>query len=92
MKWCNPCALVWVVILSAFASHVWLNVDWTYSIAAVVVLLPLIAVYVRREREDLWWFTQNLIADIWSLLVNRPRTSAERKNIASSPRTYGEEK
>jgi hypothetical protein len=92
MKWCNPCALVWVVILSAFASYVWLNVDWTYSVAAVVVLLPLVAIYVREEREDLWWFIQNLIADIWWLLVNRPRTSAERKNIASSPRTYGEEK
>lgn len=88
MKWCNPCALMWVVILSAFGSHVWLHVDWTYGIAAAIVLIPAIAVWAIKEREDAWWMVQNLIAEVWWLLKNRPESQRPlhlQPSAASSP-------
>jgi hypothetical protein len=79
MKWCNPCALVWVVVLSAFASHVWLNVHWTYSIAAVVVLLPLIVVFIRLEREDIYFTLQGVVNEIWWMMKNRSGPEPKRR-------------
>lgn len=70
MKWCNPCALVWVVILSAFASHLWLNIDMTYCITAVIVLLPMIAAYVIREREDIYFTLQGIVNEVWWMLTH----------------------
>ena len=74
-SWCSPCALVWVIIGSSCASNVWLNVHWTYSIAAVLVLIPAIAVFIYNEREDVHDAAQSIVAEIWLLFVGwrKPR-------------------
>lgn len=82
MKWCNPCALVWVVIVAACASHIWLNFDWAICAAVVAVLVPLIAVYVHQQREDVWWALQSILTEIWWLMKNRPETKTERSERA----------
>ena len=78
MKWCNPCALVWVVICSVVASHIWLNVHWSYFIVAAVVLVPVVVVFVRREGEDIYFTLQGIVNEVWWLLKNR--TGEEPKN------------
>lgn len=65
--WCSPCALVWVVIAAAGASRVWFNIDWAYCVAAVVVLIPTIAVFVHEEREDIHDAAQSIVAEVWWL-------------------------
>lgn len=71
MKWCNPCALIWVVLLSAIASAVWLNIDWTFCITAAVISIPVIAAVVAKEREDIYFAAQKLVNEIWWLMKNR---------------------
>jgi hypothetical protein len=71
MKWCNPCALVWVVILSAGASFIWLNIHWTYYVAAAVVLVPVAVAAVKREGEDIYFTLQSIVNEVWWLMKNR---------------------
>ena len=82
MKWCNPCALVWVVILSALASHIWLNIHWTYYVAAAVVLVPVAVAAVKREGEDIYFTLQGIVTEVWWLMKNRsgPETIIEILN------------
>lgn len=85
MKWCNPCALLWVVILSALASHVWLNIHWTYYLAAIVVLLPVAVAVVRREGEDIYFTLQSLVNEVWWLLKNRAGKEPTRRAVTKAP-------
>ncbi len=78
MKWCNPCALVWVVLIAAFLANPCFDVHWTYCISAVVVLLPLIAVYVHQQREDIWWALQEIVIKVWQLLIHKQERRARR--------------
>lgn len=79
MKWCNPCALLWVVILSALASHIWLNVDWQYFIVAAVVLIPVAVAVFRREGEDIYFTLQGIVNEVWWLLKNRTGKEPKRR-------------
>ena len=80
MKWCNPCALIWLVIASAFASHVWLNVDWTYIVPFLIVSLPVIAIAAHEEREDIYFALQGIVNEIWWLLKNRAGKEPTRRS------------
>lgn len=88
MRWCNPCALVWVVTLSAYATHLWLNVNWQYCIAAVVVLIPAIAVFLHEERDGVHDAAQSIVADVWWLFKGWKKQTP--KYVASEARQASE--